>query len=155
MQQTIEQYIQNCHMCRRAKAARNTYNGLLQLLLVPKKPWVDVTIDFVTCLPKCHAYGQIYDTILMIIDRLLKERHYIPCTKEKEDTSAKATAKLFMQHVWSREGLLISLTSNRGPQFIVKMWNFLCKLLGIKAKLSTAWYPETDGQSKIANQEME
>lgn len=79
----------------------------------------------------------------------------LPCTEENEGTLAEATAELFMRHVWSREGLPISMTSNRGPQFTAKMWNSLCKLLGIKAKLSTAWHPETDGQSEIANQEME
>ena len=142
-------------MCRRAKAARNAYNGLLQPLPVSKRPWVDVTMDFVTGLPKCHAYGQIFDAILMIIDRLSKERHYIPCTEENKETSAKATAELFIQYIWSREGLPISLTLDRGPQFVAKMWDSLCKLLGIKAKLSIAWHSETDSQSEIVNQEME
>lgn len=57
MWQTIEQYIRNCHMCRRTKAVWDTYNRLLQLLSVPEKPWINVTIDFVTGLPKCHVYG--------------------------------------------------------------------------------------------------
>ena len=111
-------------------------------------------MNFMTDLLKCHAYGQIYDAILIVIDHLSKKHHYIPCTKKNKGTSAKATAKLFIQHVWSRESLPISLTSNRKPQFVAKMWDFLCKLLNIKAKLSTAWHPETNGQSKIANQEM-
>ena len=62
---------------------------------------------------------------------------------------------MFFCYVWCYHGLLVSLTSNRRPQFASKMWNSLCKLLGIKARLSTAWHPKTDGQSKIANQEME
>lgn len=99
-------------MCKRAKAARNTYNGLLQLLPVSKKPWVNVTMDFVTGLPKCHAYSQIFDAILMVIDRLLKEHYYILCNEENKRTSAKATAKLIMQHVWSREGLPVSMMSS-------------------------------------------
>lgn len=128
MRDTIERYVRNHHVCKRAKAARDAYNGLLQPLPVSERPWVDMTMDFVTGLP---------------------------CTEENEGTLAEATAELFMRHVWSREGLPISMTSNRGPQFTAKMWNSLCKLLGIKAKLSTAWHPETDGQSEIANQEME
>ena len=82
IQQTIKQYVQNCHICRRAKAAHDIYHGLLQLLPVSKSLWVEVTIDFVTGLPKCHAYGQIYNATFMVIDRLLKKCHYIPCTKK-------------------------------------------------------------------------
>ena len=47
-------------------------------------------------LPKCEAYGQIYDTILIVIDQLFKERHYMSCSEEDERTSAKATADLFL-----------------------------------------------------------
>ena len=83
-------------MCKRVKAARDLYNELLQLLLVFKKPWVNVTMDFVTSLPKCHAYDQIYDAIFMVIDRLSKKHYYIPCTEENKGTSAEATAELFM-----------------------------------------------------------
>lgn len=141
-------------MCKRAKATINTYNKLLQLLLIPKRPWVNVTINFVIGLPKCHAYGQIYDDIFMVIDCLSKKRHYIPCSEDNEGTSAKAMAKLFIRYIWSREGLPINLTSDRESQFVAKIWDSLCKLLGIKVKLSTAWYLKTDGQSEIANQEM-
>ena len=154
MRQTIKQYVQNCHVCKRAKTARDIYNGLLQPLPVPERLWVNVTMDFVTGLPKCHAYGQIFNAISMVINRLSKERHYIPCTEENKGTSAEAIAELVMRHVWSRKDLPISMTSDRGHQFVAKMWDSLCKLLGIKAKLSTAWHSETDGQSKITNQEI-
>ena len=68
---------------------------------------------------------------------------------------AESTAVLFLRYVWCYHGLPISLTSNQGPQFASKMWDSLCKLLDIKAKLSTAWLPETNGQSEIVNQKME
>ena len=95
MQGMIRQYIKNCHVCRRAKAPRDTYNSLLQPLPVLERPWVDLTMDFVIGLPKCHAYGQVYDALLMVIDQLLKERHYIPCSDEDEGTSTEATVELF------------------------------------------------------------
>ena len=157
MRERVEQYLRNCHVCKRAKASRDAYNGLLQPLPVPERPWVDLTMDFVVGLPKSQSYdnSKPYDAILMVVDRLSKERHYIPCTEEDNGTSAEATAAMFLCHVWCYHGLSISLTSDRGPQFALKMWDLLCKLLGIKAKLSTAWHPETDGQSEIANQEME
>ena len=75
--------------------------------------------------------------------------------KKNEKTLAKATAELFMQHVWSRKNSSINIILDRRSQFVVKIWDSLCKLLGIRAKLSMVWHLKTDGQSKIANQKME
>ena len=82
VKEMIQQFIRNCYMCKQAKAAWDTYHSLLQLLLVPKQTWTDITIDFVVELLKCKAYGQIYDAILMVIDQLFKKIHYIPCFEE-------------------------------------------------------------------------
>lgn len=65
----IKRYINNCHVCRRAQVPHDTYNGLLQPLPVPERPWLDVTMVLITGLPKC----QLYDAISVIMDRLLKE----------------------------------------------------------------------------------
>ena len=97
-------------MCKQAKASRDAYNGLLQPLPIPERPWVDLTIDFVVGLPK----SQGYDSVLMVVDWLSKKRHYRPCTKDNNGTNAEATANLFLRHVWCYHGLLISLTSDRG-----------------------------------------
>ena len=145
MKEMIQQFIRNCHVCKKAKAAQDTYHSLLQPLPLPKRAWTDITIDFVMGLSKYEAYRQIYDAILMVIDRLSKEKYYIPCSEEDERTSVEAIVDLFLQDVWSKHGLPISMTSDRGPQFVSKMWDFLCKLLEITAKLSTAFHPETDG----------
>ena len=86
---------------------------------------------------------------------MIKERHYIPYTIDKNGTTAEATTYLLLNNIWKLHGLPLSLTSDRGPQFISRVWKNLCKILGIKVNLSTAFHPETDGQSEIANQEME
>ena len=138
-------------MCRRAKAPRDKYNGALNPLPVPERPWTDITMDFVTGLPEC----ELKNAILMVVDRLAKERVYIPCSDKDERTNAEATAKMLLHNVWRRHGLPSSIVSDRGPQFVSAVWKSLCKLLRINAKLSTAFHPETDGQSEIANQEME
>ena len=124
---------------------------MLKLLPILSRPWTDVTLDFVTGLPISNGYN----TILMVVDRLTKERHYIPCTMDENGTTTKATAQLLLQNVWKLHGLPSSLTSDRGPQFISGVWKNLCKILGISANLSTSFHPKTDGQSEIANQEME
>ena len=90
----------------------------------------------------------------MIIDRLTKERHYIPFIIDENGTTAEATAYLLL-NLWKLHGLSLSLTSDRSLQFISGVWKNLCKIIGIKFNLSTAFYPETDGHSEIANQEME
>ena len=151
MKDTVHRYIRNCHTCRRAKAPRDQYNGLLKPLPIPARPWIDVTLDFVTGLPPSNGYN----AVLMVIDRLTKEKHYIPCTTDKNDTTAEATAYLLLNNVWKLHGLPLSLTLDQGPQFISGVWKNLCKILGIKVNLSNAFHPETDRQSKIANQEME
>ena len=155
MKEMIQQFIYNCHVRKQAKAAQDTYHGLLQPLPVPEWVWTDIIIDFVVELSKCKAYGQIYNAILMVINRLSKERHYILCSEEDEHTSAKATADLFLRNVWSKHSLPISMTSDCRLQFVSKMWDSLCKLFGITAKLSTAFYPEINSQSKNTNQETE
>ena len=151
MKDTVYRYIRNCHTCRRAKAPRDQYNGLLKPLPIPTRPWTDVTLDFVTGLP--HSNG--YNAVLMVIDRLTKERHYILCTTDENGTTAEATTYLLLNNVWKLHGLPLSLTLDRGLKFFSRIWKNLCKIFGIKVNLSTAFHPETDGQSENANQEME
>src|SRR5208282_4692935 len=79
--------------------------------------------------------------ILTVVDRLSKERHYIPCTAGEEGTSAEETAKLFLRWVYRTHGLPDSIVSDRGTQFVSLMWKSLCTRLGITSKLSTAYHP--------------
>ena len=108
-------------------------------------------MDFVTGLPKC----KLKNAILMVVNRLAKEQVYIPCSDNYEGTNTEATAKMLLHNVWQRHGLPSSVVLDRGPQFVSAVWKSLCKLLQINAKLLTAFHPETDGQSEIANQQME
>ena len=114
LKKMVWRYIQNCHRCRHAKAPRDWYNGLLKPLPIPSCLWTDVTLDFVTGLSISNGYN----AILIVVDRLTKERHYIPCTINKNGSTTEATAQLLFQNVWKLHSLLLSLTSDRGPQFI-------------------------------------
>lgn len=151
MRATVDQYVRNCHECQRAKAPREKYMGLLRPLPIPDRPWVDISLDFVTGLPASRGSN----AVLMVVDRFSKMRHLIPCTTDEHGTTAEETARLLITHVWKLHGLPDSMVSDRGPQFIASVWQLICTMLKIKAKLSTAFHPETDGQSEIANQEME
>ena len=75
MRDLIKQYIKNCDTCQRTKVVRHVPYGLLQLNEVPKKPWKSLSMDFITDLPTSEGY----DAILVVIDRLTKMSHFIPC----------------------------------------------------------------------------
>jgi len=115
---------------------------------IPEKPWSHISADFITKLP----LAQGYDAILVVCDRFSKMAHFIATT---EKTSAEGLAKLFRDQVWKLHGLPESIVSDRGVQFAAEMMKELNNLLGIQMKLSTAYHPQTDGQTERVNQELE
>jgi len=101
---------------------------------IPEKPWTHILADFITKLP----LAQGYNSILVVVDRLTKMVYFIP-TMEK--TSAEGLAQLFRDNVWKLHGLPESIISDRRPQFAAGLMQELNKMLGIKSKLSMAFYP--------------
>jgi len=115
---------------------------------IPEKPWSHISADFITKLP----LAQGYDLILVVVDRLTKMAHFIPTT---EKTTAGRLARLFRDNVWKLHGLPESIISDRGLQFAAGVMRELNTMLGIDSKLSTAFHPQTDGQTERMNQELE
>jgi hypothetical protein len=105
-------------------------------------------LDFITDLPESDKF----DSILVVVDRLSKMAHFIPCSK---DISADQTASLFLKHVIQLHGLPDDIISDHGPQFVSKFWSCLFELLGTKINLSSAFHPQSDGQTKRVNQVLE
>lgn len=153
MYQTVKRYVRNCHVCSRSRTSRLQYQGLLQPLKTPTRKWEDIAVDFIVDLPKSKSEvtGQICRNIMVVTDRLSKQRHFIGCGS----TEAKYTARLFLHHIWKHHGLPRTIVSDRGTQFTSRLWQRICQRLGISLKLSTAYHPETDGQSENANQGLE
>jgi transposase InsO family protein len=153
MVETVRRYIRNCHTCSQSKTSRLQYQGLLQPLEAPTRRWEDIAIDFIVDLPrsKNETTGQTCRNILVVTDRLSKQRHFIGCGSME----AKYVARLFLHHVWKHHGLPRTIVSDRGTQFVSKLWQRVCQRLGITTKLSTAYHPETDGQSENSNQGLE
>jgi len=114
----------------------------------PEKPWMHITADFITKLP----LAQGYDTILVVCDQLTKMTYFILTT---EKTLAKELTRLFRDHVWKLYGLPESIISDRGVQFVANLMKELNQILEIKTRLSTAFHPQTDGQTEQTNQELE
>ncbi|KAI1676227.1 reverse transcriptase [Pyrenophora tritici-repentis] len=144
----VERWIQNCHSCKRATASREAKQGVLKPLPIPERAWQDVSMDFITHLPE----SQEYDAILVVVDRLTKIKHFIAC---HGTCDAEEVSRLFTKHVWKLHGLPQTIVSDRGPQFVSEFWNHLTQRLGIKSLLSTAYHPETDGQTERANSFLE
>ena len=92
-----------------------------------------------------------YNYILVVVDRFSKEVVFVPCTKEE---TAYSTAELFRDHVWCQHGLPTTVVSDRGLVFASNFLGELYKLLGIKRKMSTAFHPQTDGQTERLNREI-
>ena len=144
---TIRRYVGCCHTCRRSKASREKYHGLLKPLPVPERRWQDISIDFVVDLPESEGCKNI----MVVVDRLTKYRYMIPCAKME----AIDVARMFLRYVWCNHGLPDTIISDRGKQFVSAFHDELCKQLKIDPRFSTGFHPETDGQTENANAAME
>jgi len=107
-----------------------------------------ILADFITKLPLVQGY----DSILVVVDWLTKMVYFIPTT---EKTLVEGLARLFRDNVWKLYGLLESIISDRGPQFVARLMRELNGILGIESKLLTAFHPQTDRQTERVNQELE
>jgi hypothetical protein len=141
----VKRFVGTCSSCQRNKVQNKKPIGPLQPLEVPKERWEQVTMDFITGLP-CTAAG--YDAILVFCDRLTKMVHFAACTK---DTDAPATARLFRDRVFAIHGMPTVIISDRDTRFTGAFWQELMTLLGVKHKMSTAFHPQTDGQTERVN----
>ena len=101
-------------------------------------------MDFITHLPPSEGH----DAILIIACRLTKMRHIIAC---KGTCDAEDTARYYLKEVWKLHGLPHTIISDRGPQFVAEFWKKLTQQLSINSLLSTAYHPETDGQTERLN----
>ncbi|KAI5117747.1 hypothetical protein M0805_004936 [Coniferiporia weirii] len=131
----------------------NTHPTKPPLLPIPADPTMlpfqSVSMDFITDLPLSNHY----DSIMVVVDHdSSKGIILIPCTKMLD---ALGTAKLYHDNVYKCFGLPKRIISDRGPQFASQVFQTLCTRLGIKSKLSTAYHPQTDGQTERTNQEVE
>lgn len=143
----VSRYVRACLLCRRSKPYRDGKHGLLHPLPIPEKYWSSISMDYITHLPPCTDNGRTYTDILVMVDRLSKKKKFIPVTDLRVDTLVHA----FVEYVWREEGYPDKIISDRGAQFVSHFWTRLCQRLGTKPKLSTAFHPETDGQTENAN----
>ena len=145
MKTDIEAWLASCPKCQATKAPPGRAQGLLQPLPTPQGPWQDITLDLLTNLPRTAGK---HDAILVFVDRYSKMVHLAPTTKQ---CTGEEAARLYIDYVYRMHGLLRSIVSDRDPRFTGKFWQQLFGLLGTKLKPSTAYHPQTDGQTERAN----
>jgi len=148
MRNTIKQYVKNCDICQRTKVVRHAPYGLMKPNEAPDRPWKSISMDFITDLPKSEGD----DAILIVIDRLTKMAHFLPCTKEMD---ARQFAELFMREIFQLHGLPKDIITDRGSIFTSDLWKETTKQLGIERRLSTAFHPQMDGQTERTNSTLE
>jgi len=148
MRNTIKKYIKNCDICQRTKVVRHAPYGLMKPNEAPDRPWKLISMDFITDLPKSEGN----DPILIVIDRLTKMAHFLRCTKEMD---ARQFSELFMREIFRLYGLPKDIIMDRGSIFTSNLWKETTKQLGIERRLSTAFHPQTDGQTERTNSTLE
>ncbi|GJX10035.1 reverse transcriptase domain-containing protein [Tanacetum coccineum] len=149
MKADIATYVRKCLTCARVKAKHQRPSGLLVQPEIPQWKWDNMTMDFVTKLPKS---SQGYDTIWVIVDRLTKSAIFTPM---RETDSMEKLARMYIKEVVTRHGIPVSIICDRDPRFSSNFWKSLQKALGTSLDMSTTYHPKMDGQSERTIQTLE
>ncbi|GJV24426.1 putative reverse transcriptase domain-containing protein [Tanacetum coccineum] len=149
MKADIATYVSKCLTCLRVKAEHQKPSGLLVQPAIPQWKWENITMDFVTKLPRTQSGN---DTIWVIVDRLTKSAHFLPM---RETDPMDKLAKLYLKEVVTRHGIPVSIICDRDPRFTSNFLVSFQKAMSTRLDTSTAYHPETDGQSERTIQTLE
>ncbi|GKE59067.1 putative reverse transcriptase domain-containing protein [Tanacetum coccineum] len=149
MKADIVTYVSKCLTCARVKAEHQRPSGMLVQPEIPVWKWDNITIDFITKLPRS---SQGFDTIWVIVDRLTKSAHFLPI---RENDPLDKLARLYLNRIVARHGIPASIICDRDGRFTSNFWRSFQKALGTDISMSTAYHPETDGQSERTIQTLE
>ena len=115
-------------------------------------PFKEISLDWITGLPVSIRNGQAYDSILMIVCCVMKHALFLPT---QEDATAVDFTEMFFKHVECHFGTPRGIMSDRDSHITSDFWHEVCKIQMIKRRMSTAYHPQTNGQSKALNQIIE
>ncbi|GJX12812.1 putative reverse transcriptase domain-containing protein [Tanacetum coccineum] len=149
MKAEIATYVSKCLTCAKVKAEHQKPSGLLQQPEIPEWKWEKITMDFVSGLPRTPSG---YDSIWVIVDRLTKSAHFLPM---KKTDSIEKLAQLYLKEIVCKHGVPTSIISDRDSLFTSRFWKSLQEAMGTQLDMSTAYHPETDGQSERTIQTLE
>lgn len=144
MKRDIYTHVKRCEICQKCKGENVRYPGLLQPLPVPNKVWQDISLDFIAGLPKVHNKSVIF----VVVDRLSKYAHFM-CLNHPY--TASVVAQVFLDNVYKLHGLPRTIVSDRDVVFLSKFWQALFDVQGVQLHHSSAYHPQSDGQTEAIN----
>ncbi|GJS07458.1 putative reverse transcriptase domain-containing protein [Tanacetum coccineum] len=149
MKKDIATYVSECLTCAKVKAEYQRPSGLLQQPEILEWKWENITMDFITKLPRTRSG---HDAIWVVVDRLSKLAHFMAI---REDYSTEKLARLYTDEIVVRHGVPVSIISDRDARFTSRLWKTFQKALGTRLDMSTAYHPQTVGQSERIIQTLE
>ncbi|KAJ9509253.1 hypothetical protein QJQ45_001711 [Haematococcus lacustris] len=149
MRSEVRHYVANCDACQRNKSVNTKPGGLLTPLAIPYDRWESISMDLITKLPP-GEHG--FDAIAVFVDRLSKMVHFVPC---RESMNAESFARLFIDNVFKHHGVPREIISDRGSHFTNHFWASIMTILGVKECKSSAYHPQSDGQTERYNRTLE
>ncbi|GJR86352.1 putative reverse transcriptase domain-containing protein [Tanacetum coccineum] len=149
MKKDIAEYVSKCLTCLKVKAEHQRPSGLLQQPEILVWKWEGIAMGFMT---KLHRTSSGHDTIWVIMDRLTKYAYFLPM---REDYNMDRLARLYLNEIVARHGVPILIISDRDSRFTSRFWQSMQEALGTRLDMSTAYHPQTDGQSERTIQTLE
>ena len=149
MKKNVAEFVAQCLTCQQVKAEHQRPAGLLTPLLVPEWKWEHISMDFIVGLPRVLKG---FDSIWVIVDRLTKSAHFLPV---KSTYTMDQYAQLYVQEIVRLHGVPNAIVSDRDPKFTSAFWTSLHRAMGTKLAFSTAYHPQSDGQTERVIQILE
>lgn len=148
MAKDVQAFLCACTICQQCKYETVASPGLLQPLPIPEGVWMDISMDFIDGLPSSSGKT----VILVVVDRFSKAAHFIALT---HPYSTVSVSQAFMDNVFKLHGMPRSIVSDQDRVFVSDFWQELFKLQGCALNLSTAYHPQSDGQTEVVNRCLE